>query len=117
MAGTMPTLMAVGIGQDADPITLFQRVVEQPLEGPPVGMHLDRTLDPRVVRHFNVGIAAADMGKDDAIRVLQGLEQLLGAVGVAGQIALVVHQGVRGAADLGPSCEAIWPITAHGAVY
>src|SRR5437762_13994687 len=33
------------------------------------GMHFDRALDARVMRHFDVGIAAADMGEHDAILV------------------------------------------------
>ena len=100
MARAMPALVAVGIGEDADAIALFQRVVEQPLEGAPIGMHLDRALDPRIVRHLDVGIAAADMREHDAILVLQRLEQLLGAVGVGRQIGRVVDQRVRGAVDL-----------------
>ena len=94
MARAVPSLVAVGIGEDADPIALFQRVVQQPLEGTPIGMHLDRALDPRVVRHPDVGISAADVGEHDAILVLQRVEQLLGAVGVGREIALVVDQGV-----------------------
>ena len=94
--------MAVGIGENADAVALFERILDQPFEGAPIRMHLDRALDPRVVRHLDVGVAAADVGEHDAILVLQRLEQLLGAVGVAGKVALVIDESMRGAMDLSP---------------
>src|SRR5207253_4333077 len=66
VAGAVPALMAVGIGEYADAVALFQSVVQQPFEGAPIGMHLDRALDPRIVRHLDVGIAAADVREYDA---------------------------------------------------
>ena len=63
-------------------------------------MHLHGALDARVVRHPDIGIAAADMGEDDAILVLQRGEELRGAVGVAREVAVIVDQRVRRAVDL-----------------
>src|SRR5271170_6265549 len=100
MAGAMPALMSIGIGEDADAVALFEGVMHQPFEGAPIRMNLDRALDPRVVRHLDVGVASADMREDDAILALQRVEQLLRAVRVAWQIVLVVDQGVRGAMNL-----------------
>jgi hypothetical protein len=37
-------------------------------------MDLDRALDARIVRHLDVGIAAADVREHDAILVLERLE-------------------------------------------
>ena len=100
MAGAVPALMSIGIGEDADAVALFEGVMHQPFEGAPVGMHFDRALDPGVVRHLDVGVASADMREDDAILALQRVEQLLRAVRVARQIVLIVDQGVRGTVDL-----------------
>ena len=63
-------------------------------------MHFDRAFGPGVMRHLDVGIAAADVGEHDAVLVLQRLEQLLGAVGIGGEIGLVVDQRMRGTVDL-----------------
>ena len=74
VARAVPALMAIGIGEDADAVALFQSVVQQPLEGGSIGMHLDRALDPRIVRHLDVGIASADVREHDAILVFQRIE-------------------------------------------
>ncbi len=100
MAGAMAALVAVRVGEDADAIALLQRIPDQPFEGAPVGMNLDRAFDPRVMRHLDVGVAPADMGEHDAILVPQRLEEGLGAVGVAPDVGLIVDQGVRRTMDL-----------------
>ena len=100
MAGAVASLVAVGIGQDADAIALLDGVADQPFEGAPVGMDLDRALDPGVVRHLDVGVAAADVGEHDAVLVLQRLEEMLGAVGIGRDVGDVVDQRMRGAVDL-----------------
>ena len=43
-------------------------------------MDFDRALDPRVVRHLDVGVAPADMREHHAILVLQRLEEVLSAL-------------------------------------
>src|SRR5205814_9729348 len=63
VARTVSALMAIGIGKNADAISLLQRVVQEPLESTPIGRYVDRALDARVMRHFDIGIAAADMGE------------------------------------------------------
>lgn len=60
-AGT--ALVAVAVGDDADAITEIEGVVDDPLEGSPARMHLDRGLDGDVVGDADVGVASTDMRK------------------------------------------------------
>ena len=100
MTRPVPTLVAVGVGEHADAVALFERILQQPLESAPVGVHLDSALDAPVVRDLDVGVTAADVREHDAILVLQGLEEVGRAVGVGLHVAEVLHQGVVGAVDL-----------------
>ncbi len=100
MARAVASLVPVGIGQNTDPVALFERVVQQPLERAPIRMHLDRAFEPRVVRHFDVGIAPADMREHDAVPAVQRPEQLFGAVGVARHIRMVRNERMRRPVDL-----------------
>src|SRR5437868_7278655 len=102
MARAMPPLVAVAIGQYADPVALGEGILKQPLERAPIGMHLDGPLDTRVMRHGDVGIAAADMSEDDAILVLQCFEEIPGRVGVAGEVREIGDEAVMRAMDLPP---------------
>ena len=61
MRRTLPTLVAIGIGDDADPRADREGVVQQPVKGAPVRMHLHAALQRLVVRVVQVGVAAADM--------------------------------------------------------
>ena len=89
-----PPLVAVGIGNNPDPVALLKRVVDQPFERAPGGMHLDGAFQPVVVGDLDVGVAPADVGEDDAVLVLDRLEQVLGRVGVGVDIGQVIDQGV-----------------------
>src|SRR5947209_6838625 len=74
MTCPMAALVAVGVRHDADAIALFERVLDQPFEGAPVGMNFDAALDARIVAHLDVGVATADVCEHDAILVLQRAE-------------------------------------------
>ena len=69
--GAGPPLVIVAVAHHADAIALVERVMQQPLERAPGGMHLDGTLEPAVVRELDVRIAPADMGDDHGVLVLR----------------------------------------------
>ena len=104
MACPMPPLVAVGIRDNADPIALFQGILDQPFEGAPIGVHLHRALDAHVMRHLDVGVTPADMGDHHAILVLQRLEQVVGAVGIGGHVGQIVDQRMEERWICRPSC-------------
>ena len=88
--------MAVAVGDDADAVTEVEGVVDDPLEGSPARMHLDRGLDGDVVGDADVGVASADMRKGDGVLAitLEGCEQFVGGVTVGGEVSVVGHQRV-----------------------
>src|SRR5579875_866741 len=96
IARARPALVAVAIGHDADTIALLERVLDQPVEGAPRGVYLDRAFQPNVVRHLDVRIAAADVREDDAIFVSDGSEEVGSRIGVARKIAQIFDERVRG---------------------
>src|SRR5262249_47201094 len=100
MACPVSSFMAIRISENADAIALIQRIMQQPLEGPPIGMHLHRALNARVVRHLDIGTAAADMRKDDAVLARQRREELRSTIGVARKVAVVVDERMRRPVDL-----------------
>src|ERR1700722_6554237 len=75
--GARTALVAVTVGDDADAVTEVEGVVDDPLEGAPARMHLDRGLDGNVVGDADVGVASADMRKGDGVLAvtLEGREQ------------------------------------------
>src|SRR5439155_27273124 len=70
----------------------------QPFEGAPSRVHLDTRLEPAVVRGFDVGVTAADMGDDHRVFTLERAEELIRCVDRAAR-GLSLDQDVRGAAD------------------
>ncbi len=92
MAGAGPALMAVGIGVDTEPVSHFEGVLDQPFKGAPGGMGLEGAFHTTVMSHFDVGITAANMSKDDTVFFLQGLEQIRGPGAVGVDIRAVFNQ-------------------------
>ena len=45
--------MSIGIGNDTDPVALFESVMQQPFEGAPGGMHFDRLFETLIKRRPN----------------------------------------------------------------
>ena len=77
-----------------------ESIVQQPLEGPPAGVDLDRALQPSVVADVQIGVAPAHVGDDDGILLLQRLEQVAHVVTIRRRRR--VEQHARGAADGAP---------------
>ncbi len=99
MGRALASLVPVGIGDDADPRADGEGVLQQPVEGAPVGMRLDRALQKLVVREEEVGVAAADM-RDAKHRPLLGLQhgmQLARIERVRRLVGQVLDEGVAGA--------------------
>ena len=89
--------MTVAVAHDAHPLTVRQRVTEQPLERAPGGVHLDRTLHP-VVKAY-VGVAPADVGNEQCRPAAQRREQA-GDVGAVRMAVGIIDQGMAAAVDL-----------------
>ena len=96
--GAGPSLVIVAVANDPDTIALLERIVEEPLEGAPGGMHFDGALEMAVMGECDIGIASADMGDDDGVLVLERAEQLVGGIDRRGR-GLPLDQNVRRAAD------------------
>ena len=94
-------LVVVAVAYEPDPVAQAEGIVQQPLEGAPAGMHLDRALDAAVVADVEVGVAPADMGDHDRILAVQRLEQLARGVDVGA--------GVRSAAGCWTSAGSAGP--------
>ena len=102
IARARPALVAVGIADDADAVTGLERVLYQPFEGAPGGMHLDRALEAAVMGEIDVGVAAAAMGEADDVEFLvarESFEQLAGGRQSVARSDMVLDQRMRRAAD------------------
>ena len=75
--GAGPSFVVIAVANDTDAITPRERIVEEPLERAPGGMHLDRALQTAVMGAGDVGIAAADVGNDNGVLALQFAKQLI----------------------------------------
>ena len=62
MRSALAALVAIGIGDDANARANREGIVQQPVEGAPVRVHLHRPLQHPVVGVVQVGVAATDMG-------------------------------------------------------
>src|SRR3546814_2497381 len=62
-----PALVAVAVGDDADAIAHLGGVVQDPFEGAPGGMDLDRSLDASVMGALDVGVTDAAMREADDV--------------------------------------------------
>ena len=100
--GAGAPVVPVARGHDADPVVRLERVEDDPLEGPPRGVDLDRGLYLRVVGVLDVCVPPADVGGDERVLVLQGGEEILRAVAVGLRMGGVVDEGPAGAVD-GPA--------------
>ena len=100
--GARPPLVPVGRRENARAITHFEGVLDQPFEGAPGGMDLDRAFQLTVVTAPDVGVTAADMGEHHDVLARQLFEQVFDAVGVLVQIGPVLDQGM-GRAEDGPA--------------
>ena len=89
-------LVAVAIGDDPDPVPQPECVRDQPLEGAPARMHLDRPFVPMVVGIADVGVAPAHMGEADRIflRGMQASEELARIPGIQCDVAMVRNERV-----------------------
>ena len=67
IAGAGSALMSVRIRHDPDAIALFECVSQNPLEGSPGRVHLDRRFKRSIMCILDVRIAPANMGHYDAI--------------------------------------------------
>ncbi len=70
--------MTVGIRGDADAASDSEGVVQQPVEGAPVRMHLDAPFKRLVVRVEQIGVATTDMwqAEDVAFQAEYGVQRL-----------------------------------------
>ena len=91
--GAGATVVPVARGDDPDPVVRLERVADDPLEGPPRGVDLDRGLDPRVVGVLDVRVAPADVRGDERVLVPERGEEVLRAVAVGLRVGGVVDEG------------------------
>src|SRR5258707_5963060 len=75
--GAGSALVVVAVAHNPNAITLLEGIVQQPFEGAPGRVHLDTRLEPAVVRGFDVGVTAADMGDDHRVFTLERAEELI----------------------------------------
>ena len=92
--------MPVAVADNADAMAGGEAVAEDPLEGAPIGMHLDGGLEPRTVRIADVRRPAPDVREHDAVLAVELREQLGAGVGVRADVAAVGEHRVRGTPDL-----------------
>ena len=97
--GAGAPVVPVTRGHDTDPVVRLERVADDPLEGPPRGVDLDRGLDPRVVGVLDVRVAPADVGGDERVLALERGEEVPRAVAVGLRMRRVVDEGPAGAVD------------------
>ena len=62
-----PPLMAIGVADDANTITLSKGIIGEPFKRTPTGVDLDRPFEGMVVRIGDVGVATAAMRPDNRI--------------------------------------------------
>ena len=93
VTGAGPPLVAIGVGDDADAVILFERVAHDPFEGAPGRVNFDCGFQLRIVGIENVGVTAADMGDDDAILAFKLAEEIVRGVSVG---SFVGHVGAAG---------------------
>ena len=91
--------MVVAVTHDADPVTALESIVEQPFEGAPCRVHLDRALDPPVVSNANIRVASSDMRDHDGIFAIERAEEVTGSVAVARAPALRIDEDAGRSAD------------------
>lgn len=101
MRSALAALVAIGIGDDANARANREGIVQQPVEGAPVRVHLDRALQHAVMGVVQVGVAATDMGHAQHLLGLgaQGGVQGADIQRIGGLVAEVLDQRARGAAD------------------
>src|ERR1035437_2890280 len=93
IASAGASFVAVGVGDNADPVTLLEGIAYDPNECAPGRVHLDSSLQLSVMGIVDVGIASADMGHDDAILAFELIKQRMCGMGVG---AFVSHVGQIG---------------------
>src|SRR5438874_12878054 len=74
--GAGSALVVVAVAHNPNPITLLEGIVQQPFESAPSRVHLDTRLEAAVVRGFDVGVTATDMGADRRDITLERAEEL-----------------------------------------
>ena len=97
--GAGAPVVPVAGGDDPDPVVRLERVADDPLEGPPRGVDLDRGLDPRVVGVLDVRVAPADVRGDERVLVPERGEEVPRAVAVGLRVGGVVDEGPAGPVD------------------
>ena len=90
--------MIVAVADDADAMAQLERVMQEPLERSPGGMHFNRAFEPAVMGGSEIGIAAADVRDHHGVLALERAEKLIGGVDRVGR-GLAFHQNMRGAVN------------------
>ena len=93
IASAGASFVAVRIGHNADPVALLEGIAQDPFECAPCGMHLDSSLQLRVMSVTDVGVAPADMSDDDAILAFQLVKQCMRGMGVGAFVRYVCQIG------------------------
>src|SRR5829696_9852 len=102
---------------DADPVSGVECVMQEPFEGAPGRVHLDRALEPPVVSNANIGVTSSHMRDHDGIFAIERAEEVTGSVAVARAPALRIDEDAGRSADRAPFvAEKDVPIATHAGV-
>ena len=97
--GARAPVVSVARGDDSDPVARLEGIEDDPLERAPGGVDFDRGLEFRVVGVLDVGIAAADVRRDQRVLVLECSQEISRRMTIGLRMGRVVDEGPAGSVD------------------